>query len=42
MMAEGSSVSARVLKMKAYVEKLARLEFPFGDELATDVIFDGF
>ncbi|XP_023761597.1 uncharacterized protein LOC111910035 [Lactuca sativa] len=37
-MAEGSSVSAHVLKMKDYVEQLAHLGFPFGDELATDVI----
>nr|KAJ0210271.1 hypothetical protein LSAT_V11C400175930 [Lactuca sativa] len=35
-MAKGSFVSAHVLKMKAYVEQLARLGFPFGDELATD------
>nr|KAJ0196781.1 hypothetical protein LSAT_V11C700342990 [Lactuca sativa] len=37
-MAEGSSVSAHVLKMKAYVEQLIRLGFPIGDELETDVI----
>nr|KAJ0204806.1 hypothetical protein LSAT_V11C500231750 [Lactuca sativa] len=36
-MAEGSSVSAHVLKMKAYVEQLACIRFPFGDELMTDV-----
>nr|KAJ0196755.1 hypothetical protein LSAT_V11C700363980 [Lactuca sativa] len=37
-MVEGSSVSAHVLKMKAYVKQLSRLRFLFGDELATNVI----
>nr|KAJ0214819.1 hypothetical protein LSAT_V11C400220920 [Lactuca sativa] len=41
-MDEGSSMSAHVLKMKTYVEQLARLRFPFGDELATDVILASF
>ena len=37
-MIKGSSLSAHVLKMKAYTKQPARLIFPFGDGLVTDVI----
>ena len=39
-MQEGTSVSAHVLKMKAYVDHLARLESPLSDELAGDIILN--
>ena len=39
-MQEGTSVSAHVLKMKAYVDHLAHLESPFSDELAGDIILN--
>ncbi|CAJ2644951.1 unnamed protein product [Trifolium pratense] len=37
-LAEGSPVSPHVLKMIGYVGNLAKLGFPLGDELATDLI----
>ncbi|CAJ2651929.1 unnamed protein product [Trifolium pratense] len=37
-LAEGSPVSTHVLKMIGYVGNLAKLGFPLGDELATDLI----
>jgi len=39
-MAQGSSVSVHVLKMKGYVDQLERLGFPIGQELATDFILN--
>lgn len=39
-MTEGSSVSAHVLKMKGYMEHLARLGFPLSQELATDLLLN--
>ena len=39
-MAEGTSVSAHVLKMKGYIEHLDRLGFPLSQELATDLILN--
>ncbi|KAK9163105.1 hypothetical protein Syun_004007 [Stephania yunnanensis] len=39
-MTEGASVSPHVLKMKGYVDKLDRLEFPISQELATDLILN--
>ena len=39
-MAEGTSVSAHVLKMKGYIEHLDRLRFPLSQELATDLILN--
>ena len=33
-------VSTRVLKMKAYLDHLARLEYPLSDELAGDIILN--
>ena len=39
-MAEGTSVSAHVLKMKGYIEHLDRLGFPLNQELATDLILN--
>ena len=37
-MAEGDSVSAHVLKMKGYIDHLARLGYPLSLELSTDLI----
>ena len=37
-MAEGESVSAHVLKMKGYIDHLARLGYPLSLELSTDLI----
>ena len=37
-MQEGRSVSAHVLKMKAYVDQMERLGFPMGRELAVDIV----
>ena len=39
-MAEGTSVSAHVLKMKGYIEHIDRLRFPLSQELATDLILN--
>ena len=39
-MAEGTSVSTHVLKMKGYIEHLDRLGFPLSQELATDLILN--
>ena len=39
-MAEGTSVSAHVLKMKGYIEHLDRLGFPLSQELATNLILN--
>ncbi|KAI3505809.1 hypothetical protein L1887_28094 [Cichorium endivia] len=35
---EGTAVSAHVLKMKAYVDRLERLGFPIAQQLVTDII----
>ncbi|KAJ9547812.1 hypothetical protein OSB04_020355 [Centaurea solstitialis] len=40
MMTEGSSVSTHVLKMKGYVDRLTRLGYPLGQELATDLVLN--
>ena len=37
-LAEGASVGPHVLKMIGYVKNLERLGFPFGKELANDLI----
>ena len=39
-MQEGSPVCTHVLKMKEYVDHLARLESPLSDELAGDIILN--
>jgi len=39
-MAEGTSVSAHVMKMKGYIDHLTRLGFPIPLELATDLILN--
>ena len=39
-MQEGSSVSAHVLKMKGYIDHLARLDNPLSNELAGDMILN--
>ena len=39
-MAEGTSISAHVLKMKFYIKHLDRLGFPLSQELATDLILN--
>ncbi|KAG8482959.1 hypothetical protein CXB51_022006 [Gossypium anomalum] len=37
-LAEGSPIGPHVLKMIGYIEKMSKLGFPLGQELATDVI----
>lgn len=41
-MAEGTSVSAHVLELSGYHEKLARVGFAIWDELTIDVILQSF